>query len=282
MVLTGEGSDEILGGYPHFRRDMLLYNNQGQDPIEVQILLKQLAENNPVSRGLLLPEGEAKALENVKNLLGFVPSWIEAFSARSLKLYELYSEDFTNHFLGRDSYRPLLNSSDYWKQLYQREPVNQSLYLWSKTLLPNYILTILGDRMEMAHSIEGRVPFLDHKVVECVCKLPVSMKIRGMTEKYILRQAAQSMITDSVYQRQKHPFLSPPATLNPHEPLSSLMQDTLRGSPLGALTFFNRNKVIAILDQLPNMDDGQRTVVDGMLMIILSACILQERFHLSI
>jgi asparagine synthase (glutamine-hydrolysing) len=282
VVLTGEGSDEILGGYPHFRRDMLLYNNQGQDPNEVQLLLKQLEQNNPVSRGLLLPEGETKPLESVQNLCGFVPSWIEAFSARSLKLYELYSEDFTNHFLGRDSYRPLLNSIDYWKQLYQREPVNQSLYLWSKTLLPNYILTILGDRMEMAHSIEGRVPFLDHKVVECVCKLPVSMKIRGMTEKYILRQAAQPVITDSVYQRQKHPFLSPPATLNPDEPLSSLMQDTLRGSPLGALTFFNRDKVIAILDQLPNMDNGQRTVVDGMLMIILSACILQERFHLSI
>ena len=136
--------------------------------------------------------------------------------------------------------------------------------------------------MEMAHSIEGRVPFLDHKVVECVCKLPVSMKIHGMTEKYILREAARPVITDSVYQRQKHPFLSPPATLNPDEPLSTLMQDTLRGSSLRALTFFKRDQVIAILDQLPYMDDGQRTVVDGMLMLILSACILQERFHLSI
>ena len=41
-------------------------------------------------------------------------------------------------------------------------PLNQSLYLWAKTVFPNYILTMLGDRMEMAHSIEGRVPFLDH------------------------------------------------------------------------------------------------------------------------
>ena len=51
--------------------------------------------------------------------------------------------------------------------------MNQALYLWSKTLLPNYILTVLGDRMEMAHSIEGRVPFLDHHVVELVRSLPV-------------------------------------------------------------------------------------------------------------
>ena len=46
--------------------------------------------------------------------------------------------------------------------------MHQSLYLWSKTLLPGYVLTMLGDRMEMAHSVEGRVPFLDHHVVEVV------------------------------------------------------------------------------------------------------------------
>jgi len=221
-------------------------------------------------------------LDNVKSLLGFVPSWIETFSGRSFKLHELFSNDFTERFSGRDSYRTLLNSIDYWKQLKDREPVHQSLYLWSKTGLPNYILTILGDRMEMAHSIEGRVPFLDHRVVECVCSMPVSLKIRGMTEKYILREAARPVLTDSVYRRQKHPFLSPPATLNPNEGLSSLTQDTLRGPILKSLPFFNQQKVVALLDELPSMDEGQRTVVDQVLMIILSACILQERFQLSL
>jgi asparagine synthase (glutamine-hydrolysing) len=282
VVLTGEGSDEIFGGYAHFRRDMLLYNNQGQDPNEVGNLLQQLADTNPVSRGLLLPDGETRPLDTVKNLLGFVPSWMETFSGRALKLHELFSNDFTNQFNGRDSYRPLLNSLDYWKQLKHREPVNQSLYLWSKTGLPAYILTILGDRMEMAHSIEGRVPFLDHHVVECVCSMPVAMKIRGMTEKYILREAARPVITDSVYRRQKHPFLSPPATLNPEEGLNSLMEDTLRGPVLRALSFFERDKVIALLNRVPNMDVGQRTVVDQVLMLVLSACILQERFHLAV
>jgi asparagine synthase (glutamine-hydrolysing) len=282
VVLTGEGSDEILGGYAHFRRDMLLYNNQGQNPKEVERLLEELSQTNPVSRGLLLPEGETRPLENVKSLLGFVPSWIETFSARSLKLHQLFSNDFTNSFSDRDSYRNLFNSLDYWKQLNRREPVNQSLYLWSKTGLPNYILTILGDRMEMAHSIEGRVPFLDHRVVECVSALPVSLKIHGMTEKYILRQAAKPVITDSVYRRQKHPFLSPPATLNPDQGLSSLMEDTLRGSTLRKLSFFDRDRVVELLDRLPNMDDAQRTVVDQVLMLILSACILQERFHLTV
>ena len=105
-----------------------------------------------------------------------------------------------------------------------RDAVNQSLYLWSKTVLPGYILTMLGDRMEMAHSIEGRVPFLDHHVVEVIRSQPVNQKIHGMTEKYVLREAARDVITDTVYRRQKHPFLSPPATLNPEEKLSTLRQ----------------------------------------------------------
>ena len=53
----------------------------------------------------------------------------------------------------------------------------------------NYVLTNLGDRMEMAHSIEGRVPFMDHHVAEYLRTIPVALKIRGMTEKYILREA---------------------------------------------------------------------------------------------
>src|SRR4029078_1728627 len=74
VVITGEGSDEILGGYAHFRRDMLLYNREGQDPAEVAALLASLEKLNPVSRGLLLPHGESLPLENVRRLLGFVPS----------------------------------------------------------------------------------------------------------------------------------------------------------------------------------------------------------------
>src|SRR3954469_17383724 len=94
---------------------------------------------------------------------------------------------------------------------------------------PTYILTMLGDRMEMAHSIEGRVPFLDHHVVEVIRSQPVSQKIRGMTEKFVLREAARDVITGTVYNRQKHPFLSPPATLNPDQGFNALVQDTLRG-----------------------------------------------------
>ena len=61
----------------------------------------------------------------------------------------------------------------------------------AQTVLPHYILSNLGDRMEMSHSIEGRVPFMDHHVAEYLQRVPVSLKIRGMTEKYILREAVK-------------------------------------------------------------------------------------------
>jgi asparagine synthase (glutamine-hydrolysing) len=281
VVITGEGSDEILGGYAHFRRDMLLYNREGQDPDLVASLLDDLERLNPVSRGLLLPHGEPGPLHGVKRLLGFVPSWIETFSARSVKMRALLSKSFLGMFGQREGYRAFFGDVDVRGQLAGRDPLNQSLYLWAKTGLPMYILTMLGDRMEMAHSIEGRVPFLDHHVVEVLRSQPVSQKIRGMTEKFVLREAVRDVISDTVYRRQKHPFLSPPATLNPDQRLSSFVQDTLRGPVLASIPYFDRKEVVGLLDSLQTMDEGARVANDQVLMLLVSACVLHEGFHLA-
>jgi asparagine synthase (glutamine-hydrolysing) len=153
--------------------------------------------------------------------------------------------------------------------------------LWAKTFLPNYILTVLGDRMEMAHSVEGRVPFLDHEVVELICSMPVGLKIRGMTEKFVLREAARPVLTDTVDRRQKHPFLSPPATLNPHDRLHEMVQDALRGSALRQVPFFDQVKVVRLLDGLPALQPGEQVAIDQILMMLLSGCVLGERFALA-
>ena len=282
VVMTGEGSDEIMGGYAHFRRDMLLYNSEGQDPAAIPGLLAELEAANPVSRGILLADGASAPMESVRKALGTVPSWFEVFSARALKMYELVSPTVRELYAGQEPYRQLLNGLDVQGQLVGRDAVNQALYLWSKTVLPGYILCVLGDRMEMAHSIEGRVPFLDHHLVEVLVSLPVSLKIRGMTEKFVLREAAKPVLTDTVYRRQKHPFLSPPATLHPGERLHALLQDTLRGPTMADLPFFDRKAVIALLDRLPEMDQGGRVSYDQLLMVILSACTLQERYRLAV
>jgi asparagine synthase (glutamine-hydrolysing) len=281
VVLTGEGSDEILGGYPHFRRDMLLYDNAGQDPAEVGRMLAELDRMNEVSRGILMPDGEAVSTANVTRRLGFTPSWIETFAGVSFKLRALFSDGYLAEVECRDYLQPLLDSVDIQQQLTGRAPVHQSLYLWGKSVLPGYILTTLGDRMEMSHSVEGRVPFLDHHVVELLCAMPLRQKIRGTTEKYVLREATKSVITDTVYRRQKHPFLSPPATLEPSGRLSQLMQDTLRGPLLASLPYFDRDRVVSLLDRVSTMDSGERTTYDQVFTMILSACALQERYHLA-
>ena len=281
VVLTGEGSDEILGGYPHFRRDMLLYNREGQHPDAVASLLDDLNRTNPVSRGLLLPHGESFPMENVKRLLGFVPSWMETFSARALKMQDLLAPEFMNDFGHRARYHALFSGLDTRNQLAGRDAVHQALYLWAKTLLPNYILCVLGDRMEMGHSIEGRVPFLDHHVVEVVRSMPVAQKVHGITEKYVLREAVRDVITDTVYRRQKHPFLSPPATLNPDQKLNTFINDTLRGPVLASMPFFNQKAVVRLLDELPAMDESARVAYDQVLMLLASACVLQSGFGLT-
>jgi asparagine synthase (glutamine-hydrolysing) len=281
VVITGEGSDEILGGYPHFRRDMLLYNCEGQDPEDVKQLLDWLEEHNSVSRGLLLPDGEVGPLDGVKRVLGYLPSWIETFSSRAVKLRPLLAAEFQSRYGSQEGRYAILDDVDVRGQLKGRDPLHQSLYLWSKTVLAGYVLTMLGDRMEMAHSIEGRVPFLDHKLVELIVRQPVNQKIRGMTEKYVLREAVRDVITDEVYRRQKHPFLSPPATLNPDDTFHDYVQATLRGQAFASLPFFNQKQVIQLLDRLPSMDEGERTANDQVLMILVSLCVLHERFRLA-
>jgi asparagine synthase (glutamine-hydrolysing) len=137
--------------------------------------------------------------------------------------------------------------------------------------------------MEMAHSVEGRVPFMDHNVAEYLHQVPVSLKIRGMTEKYILREAAKDVLTQTVYERQKHPFLSPPATLHPEEPLHALMQDTLRSKAAADVPFLDRKKVVAALDGVgkPGSDFGHQVVMDQVLTLALSFVFMHEGLGIS-
>ncbi len=282
VVLTGEGSDEILAGYPHFRRDMILYHTAGQDPADVAMLMQQLEEANQVSRGLLLPAGETDSGAICQELLGFAPSWLDAQTGLVLRLRRIMRDDYIADQRGEDIVGTLFASLDVRRRLQGRNAVHAALYLWGKTVLPHYILSNLGDRMEMAHSIEGRVAFMDHHVAEYLHQVPVSLKIRGMTEKYILREAVRDVITDTVYRRQKHPFLSPPATLHPDGDLHELMQDTLRGSAGAAVPFFDHARLVDLLDSAtdPGLDFGERIVLDQLLTLSLSLAFLNEGFGL--
>jgi asparagine synthase (glutamine-hydrolysing) len=276
VVLTGEGSDEILAGYPHFRRDAVLHGSDELDGETKQQLLAQLEQANRVSSGLLMPQ-PGTSIESVRRAMGFVPSQLETWKQIGTGLLSVVNDDFRCSFADRDTYRMLMNHLDVERQLAGRDVVNQSLYVWAKTMLPNYILSNLGDRMEMAHSVEGRLPFLDHHVVEAVAQMPVSMKINGMTEKWVLREAARPVITDTVYRRQKHPFMSPPSTVQQDGKLYTMLQDTLRSSLLDGPGIYDREKVVRALDAVPSMDGAARNRMDSVLMWMGSLVLLHDR-----
>ena len=282
VVLTGEGADEIFAGYAHFRQDLLLHGQPDLPPEKVAALLEELKRSNRVSQGLLLKQdGALDSLSAVRRLVGFAPSWMEAYAAAYQQVRPLHSPEFTAEFEGRDVYRVFFNPIDAQGQLAGRDPVHQSLYLWSKSALPNYLLRTLGDGMEMAHSIEGRLPFLDHPLVECVRSMPMSLKIRGLTEKYVLREAVKPWIADSVYRNPKHPFLAPPSTFQTSEPLQELIQDSLRSPKMASMPFYNQPAVVGLLDMLPRMPESKRQLMDPLLMKMLSAFCLQDRFGLN-
>lgn len=260
VVLSGEGSDEILGGYGHVRQDLLLNNT------------KQLGAKT------ILPNNTPALLASVQQTLGFVPSWLKKVAVDSSFFHLLLAPDYAFEFAKWDAYGVFLNQFDVQGQLAGREPVIQSLYLWSKSILPNY--TLFAERLEMAHAVEARLPFLDHHVFELVREMPVSLLTHGTREKYVLREAARSFLTDTVYARPKHPFTAPPASLTTNNHLYMLIQDTLRSSVMASVPFFDRAAAIALLDELPVMTERKRIALDSILMMLLCTCLLQSQYNL--
>lgn len=277
VVLTGEGSDEIFAGYSHFRQDKILYD-ESLNSTERAAAFHALAESNTVSQGMLLAAHPGEDTLKIRQLLGYTPSWAQAFSSQMETCLHVLESATQKKYENRNPAHFFLNTLDISGQLQGREKLDQSLYTWSKMTLPYYLLTVLGDRMEMAHSIEGRVPFLDHKFVEHVVKLPPHMKIHKQTEKYILREAAKPFITRTIYERQKHPFLTPPAlSVEGDSKLREFIQDNVRSS---RVPFLNHSAVVQLLDSTLKGDIRQQKSLDIFFMILASASILQRKFEL--
>jgi asparagine synthase (glutamine-hydrolysing) len=269
VVLTGEGADEVFAGYAHLRHD--LWAGDGGEGGEAR--LARLAAENRASAGIMLPSGPALSLDAVRARLGFVPAWLAAKATLGARVGALLSGG-----AGRaprfDAYRLFLAGVDVGGQLEGRVRVHQSLYLWTKTALGGYILRTLGDGMEMAHGVEGRLPFLDHRLFELARSLPVSLKIREGVEKYVLREACGPFLPASTRARQKHPFLAPPFA----GVARGLMHDLLRPPYLPAA--FDGARVRAALDGLGGLPAAEQSALDPALCLAASAAVLQRRYRL--
>ncbi len=277
VVLTGEGADEVLAGYPHFRQDMLTCSAEEREPAETDRLLEALTQSNEASRGILLAEQTGRDSALMRQRLGYIPTFLRPQLARFGHMQKFYTADYFAAFEARDPAELLLGGLDVDRRLKGRTPVQQSLYLWAKTFLPNYVLATLGDRMEMAHAVEGRVPFLDHEVAEFLQRTPDSLKIRGTTEKYILREAVRDVVTDTVSRRQKHPFLCPPAIPQRCPKMAALLQDTLRSKVVDSIPFLDGARVREMADLLDGLATPQRWSLDSHLMALVSTIFLHQR-----
>lgn len=96
----------------------------------------------------------------------------------------------------------------------------------------------------------------------------------------LLREAVKPYIPQGVYARAKKPFWAPPTGAREGSPLNELVQDTLRGTGVSAVPFLDRTAVVRLLDTLPDLEPGEDTSVDSLLLLLASICVIQERFRL--
>lgn len=262
VVLSGEGADEILGGYAHFRQDLL-----GDDSAAVAALTAA----NPDMAGIQLPEGDGLPLGAVRERFGFVPAFLQAKATLGLRMRGLLRREFVAEFAGVDPYWEFVSQ---FPRLTGRDRIDVSSRLWMRSALAKYILRTLGDGTEMAHGVEGRVPFLDHVLFCFATGLPTDVKIRGGIEKWLLREALKDALPPAVYARRKHPFTAPPPARFARE----FFRDRLTPAALADSPFFDPIAVNRALDRLDTAADSARTAADPALMLVLTSALLQERF----
>ncbi len=207
VVLTGEGADEVLGGYDIFkeariRRFWGRFPDSRMRPAILRRLYPYL-NNNPVANPAYAQRFFRQGMEYAaKPYFGHIPRWIT-----TRRSWQFLSPELRAALPGRECYADLeatlpatING---WKGL------NRDQYIEAHTLMSGYLLSSQGDRVAMANSIEGRFPFLDHRLIEFANRLPLRYKIMGLNEKYLLKRAMRGLIPEQIRNRSKQPYRAP-------------------------------------------------------------------------
>lgn len=207
VVMTGEGADEVFAGYDVFKEAKVRRFCAAQPKSRLRpLLLRKLYPYMPRLRGQsqryleAFFGGEPTALDDP--LYSHMPRFRSSAGAKGF-----FSADLRAEIGDYDALADLRSRLP--AEFGRWHPLSQSQYLESTFLLPGYILSSQGDRVGMANAVEGRFPFLDHRVIELAARIPPRLKLKSLTEKYILRQAMKDLLPDGIAQRPKQPYRAP-------------------------------------------------------------------------
>ncbi|MBN1583614.1 MAG: asparagine synthase (glutamine-hydrolyzing) [Anaerolineae bacterium] len=276
VVLTGEGADEFLGGYNIFKEAKLRRFWARFPDSEIRpLLLKRLY---PYVQGLgeggtfmeaffhkgLTETGRADYSHSIR--WGNAP-WLRRFFS-----------DGVQAALGEyDPVCELVDALEAHPGFKDWTPLAQAQYIEIRVFMSEYLLSSQGDRMLMAHSVEGRFPFLDHRVIEFASRIPPRLKIRGLNEKYILKRAMRGMLPPSVYARAKQPYRAPIQHSFLGASAPDYVRDLLSPEALQGSGYFNERAVDRLLKKAE--DERRFSERDNMALAgVLSTQLVDHHF----
>lgn len=236
VALSGDGGDEIFGGYEHYAAQKLARFVDAPPLRPMRSLLASALRGVPPSE---LKKGLVNRLKRFSEGFAHSPAdrhfrWMLFLSA--LQKSRLYAPDFL-----QESFLLDLHEREPFRTFFARSRrfsgLNQDLYLDLKTYLADDIM-VKVDRMSMAASLETRAPLLDYKLVEFAFSLPPDWKLRGRTGKWFFKKAMEGILDPAIIYRQKEGFSIPIKNWLKSD-LKDLMLETLSEKKIGAMGYFS-------------------------------------------
>lgn len=275
VVITGEGADELFGGYNIFKETKIKHF-WAKDPQSKYrpLLLKKLYPYIPQI---------SKANNNILKLF-FGYKLSETSSPIYSHLLRWNNTSRINNYLSKDykiaisNYHPISKIEDQLKeQLNGYDYLTKAQWIEINFFMSKYLLSSQGDRMGMANSIEGRYPFLDHRVIEFCMKLNPDLKLKGLNEKYLLKYMMKGRIPESILNRSKQAYRAPIRSTFFSEEMPPYLSSMLSEENITGYGIFNLDFVNQLINKIKL--NKQVSEIDNMaITAVLSTQILYDLF----